>query len=124
MKKEKATETLPTRMTRLERPLIKKAADASQLSESRFLVTAALLLADFGTGEELRSALGVGHQLVNTRLMAVAQVRMSANQIELLRRELQTQGQVKPEKLEKVLDEVVAAMKQLRAKWRRAQSAK
>lgn len=118
MKKEKATETLPTRMTRLERPLIKKAAAASKLSESRFLVTAALLLADFGTEDELRSALQVGYQLVNTRLAAVAQVRMAANQIKLLREELEARVRVSPEKVERVLDEAATAMEHLGVKWR------
>ena len=123
MAKEKITETLPARMSRSERPLIRRAAAAGRLSESRFLVTAGLLLSDLGTEEELRLALRVGHQLVNTRLAAIAQVRMAANQIKLLRNELEAHGHVIPERLEKVLDEATTAMKDLGVKWR-AQSAK
>jgi len=117
------TETLPTRISRAERPLIKKAASAAKLSESRFLVVAALLLSDFGTLEELREAIRLGRHLIGTRLAAVTQVRMAGNQLKLLRAELAASGQPIPEKLERAVDEASAALKNLGAGWR-AQSAK
>lgn len=123
MTKEKATETLPTRMTRTERALIRRAASVSKLSESRFLVTSALMLGDFKTEEELRAATKAGYQLVGTRLSAIAQVRLLANQIKLLRKELEGRGQVSPEKVEKALDEAASAIKLLGARWH-ARSAK
>jgi hypothetical protein len=121
MAKEKEfTETLPVRMSKAERPLIRKAAVAAELSESRYIVAAALLLSDFGTAGELHDALRVGHHLVNTRLAAVTQVRMVGNQLKLLRDELAASGQAVPEVLEEAVNEVSAALKNLGAGWRAA----
>ena len=114
------TETLPVRMSKAERLLIGKAAAAAELSESRFVVAAALLLSDFGTDRELRDALRVGHHLVNTRLAAVTQVRMIGNQLKLLRDELAASGQTVPEALDRAVDEASAALKNLGAGWRAA----
>ncbi len=107
-------------MSAAERPLIQKAASAAELSESRFLVTAALLLSDFGTVDELRAALQVGHHLIATRLSAVMQVRFAGNQLKLLRSELKAGGQVSPERLEQALGEAAAALERLGATWRGA----
>lgn len=113
------TEALPIRMTSAERPLIQKAASAVELSESRFLVISALLLSDFGTVEELRTALQLGRYLIEVRQSAVMQVRFLGNQLKLLRSELKETGQV-PEKLETALAEAATTLKQLRATWRGA----
>jgi hypothetical protein len=105
-------------MSAAERPLIQKAASSVKLSESRFLVTTALLLSDFGSVEELRTALRLGRHLIDSRLAAVTQVRLAGNQLKLLRSELVASGQVSPKKLEKALDEATAALKNLGATWR------
>jgi hypothetical protein len=105
-------------MSAAERTLIRKAASAAKLSESRFLVTAALLLSDFGTLEELRAALKVAPYLIDTRMAAVAQVRLAGNQIKLLRSELEAGTQVSPEKLELAVSEASAALQRLGATWR------
>lgn len=117
-RKKTLTKSLPTRMSAAERTLIRKAASAAKLSESRFLVTAALLLSDFGTLEELRAALKVAPYLIDTRMAAVAQVRLAGNQIKLLRSELEAGTQVSPEKLELAVSEASAALQRLGATWR------
>jgi hypothetical protein len=119
-KEKEFTETLPTRMTAAERPLIRKAASAAKLSESRFLVFSALLLSDFGTVEELRTALQLGRYLIEARQSAVMQVRFLGNQLKLLRSELKAGGQVSPEKLEMALAEAIITLKQMGATWRGA----
>lgn len=119
MPKEKVlTESLPTRMSPAERQLIRKAASSAKLSESRFLVTAALLLSDFGTVEEFRAALRLGAYLIDTRMAAVAQVRLAGNQLKLLRSELEAGAEVSPEKLELAVGEASAALQRLGATWR------
>jgi|ERR1700749_3073677 len=119
MPREKTlTESLPTRMSSAERQLIRKAASAAKLSESRFLVSAALLLSDFGTSEELRAALRLGSYLIDTRMAAVAQVRLTGNQLKLLRSELEAGAQVSPEKLELAVGEAASALQRLGATWR------
>jgi hypothetical protein len=119
MPREKVlTNSLPTRMSPVERSLIRKAASAVELSESRFLVTAALLLSDFGTVEELRTAMRLGRHLIDTRMAAVAQVRLAGNQLKLLRAELEAGAQVSPERLEQVLGEASAALARLGVTWR------
>jgi hypothetical protein len=112
------TESLPTRMSPAERQLIKKAASVAKMSESRFLVTAALLLSDFGSLEELRAVLMVAPYLIDTRMAAVAQVRLTGNQLKLLRSELEAGAQVSPENLELVIGEAAAALQRLGATWR------
>ena len=105
-------------MSSAERQLIRKAASAAKLSESRFLVSAALLLSDFGTSEELRAALRLGSYLIDTRMAAVAQVRLTGNQLKLLRSELEAGAQVSPEKLELAVGEAASALQRLGATWR------
>jgi hypothetical protein len=79
---------------------------------------AALLLSDFGTVEELRAAIRSGRFLIDARLAAVMQVRLAGNQLKLLRAELMAAGQVVPEELDKAVDEVTGALKNLGANWR------
>src|SRR2546423_8671653 len=100
VKKRKRTETLPARMAWDERPLIKKAARMVSLSESRFLVTAGLLLSDFKTEEQLRTALQNGQELIAARTMAVMQVRRVGNQLKEIKSEPERGGSlVSAEKL-------------------------
>lgn len=112
------TESLPARMSLAERHLLRKAAAAAGLTESRFLVVAALLLGDFGTAEGLRDALRTGRHLVVSRLAAVMQVRMAGNQLKLLRAELAASGRPARESLERAVEEASAALKSLGAGWR------
>jgi hypothetical protein len=112
------TESLPTRMSPAERTLIRKAASVAKMSESRFLVTAALLISDFGSLEELRAVLMVAPYLIDTRMAAVAQVRLTGNQLKLLRSELEAGAQVSPERLEQAVGEASAALQRLGANWR------
>lgn len=125
MTKEKEfTESLPTRMSAAERPFIRRAASAVKLSESRFLVTAGLLLSEFGNVEDLRAVIQLGRHLIATRLAAVTQIRLAGNQLKLLRSELEAAGQVSPEDLQNALDEMSAALKNLGATWKRGRSAR
>jgi hypothetical protein len=119
-KAKEFTESLPIRMSPIERPLIQKAASAVNLSESRFIVFSALLLSDFRTVEELRTAIQLGRYLIEVRQSAVLQVRFAGNQLKLLRSELKATGQVSPEKLEAALAEARTTLKQLGATWRGA----
>jgi hypothetical protein len=117
--KRKKTETLPVRMAWDERPIIKKAAKIVGRSESRFLVMAGLLLSDFETEEQLRTALQNGRELVQARMMAVMQVRRVGNQLKEIRSEWEAENSsVRAEKMDGVLDELIETMKFLRASWR------
>lgn len=106
-------------MGRDERLLIKKGARIANLSESRFLVTAGLLLSDFETEEQLRSALQNGRQLVETRTLAVMQVRRIGNQLKELKSKQDTENLLRSAaKVDKALGEVTATMRFLRGAWR------
>lgn len=110
---------LPVRRSSAERDVIKKLAKSASLSESRLMVTAALLLAEFRTEEELRAAVHVGGLLWQSRAQAVMQVRRVGHQLERLKEEINPQsGAPGLAQLEEVLAEVAAALKHLGAKWR------
>lgn len=110
---------LPVRRSSAERDVIKKLAKSAGLSEARLMVTAALLLAEFRTEEELRAAIHIGGLLWQSRAQAVMQVRRVGHQLERLREELDSQaGAVGQARLDEVLAEVAATLKQLGATWR------
>ena len=110
---------LPVRRSSAERDVIKKLAKGSGLSEARLMVTAALLLAEFRTEEELRAAVHVGGLLWQSRAQAVMQVRRVGHQLEGLKKEIDPQtGAPGLARLDEVLAEVAAALKHLGAKWR------
>jgi hypothetical protein len=110
---------LPVRRSSAERDVIKKLAQGAGLSESRLMVTAALLLAEFRTQEELRAAVHVGGLLWQSRTQAVMQVRRIGHQLERLREELDPQtGAPGLARLDEVLAEVAATIKRLRVAWR------
>ena len=110
---------LPVRRSSAERDVIKKLAKGAGLSEARLMVTAALLLAEFRTEEELRAAVHVGGLLWQSRTQAIMQVRRVGHQLEHLREELDPQaGAPVPAQLDEVLGEVAATLKRLGATWR------
>lgn len=117
-KKKVLTMTLPARMRRDERPIIRKAAKAANKSESRFLVISALIMSQFGSEEELRAALEVGWLLVETRTAAVMQIRRLTNLLEQIREAQETQDGASSSKiLDDTLSEVSAALTGLGATW-------
>jgi hypothetical protein len=110
---------LPVRRSAAEKSAIKKLAKGAGLSEARLMVTAALLLAEFRTEEELRAAVHIGGLLWRARAEAVMQVRRVGHQLERLREELDPQANAPGlAQLEEVLAEVAATLKQLGATWR------
>ncbi|MCA1612838.1 MAG: hypothetical protein LC800_01540 [Acidobacteria bacterium] len=110
---------LPVRRSCAERDVIKKLAKSTKLSESRLMVAAALLLAEFRTEEELRAAVQVGGLLWQSRAQAVMQVRRVGHQLERLKEEIDPQsGAPGLARLDEVLEEVAAALKHLGATWR------
>lgn len=110
---------LPVRRSSAEKEAIKKLAKSAGLSEARLMVTAALLLAEFRTEEELRAAVHVGGLLWQSRTQAIMQVRRVGHQLERLREELDPQtGAPVPAQLDEVLGEVAATLKRLGATWR------
>lgn len=110
---------LPVRRSAAERGVIKKLAKGAGLSEARLMVTAALLLAEFRTEEELRAAVHIGGLLWQSRTQAVMQVRRVGHQLERLREELDPQaGAAGQSRLDEALAEVAATLKQLGATWR------
>jgi hypothetical protein len=99
--------------------MIKKLAKDAGLSEARLLVTAALLLTEFKTEEELRATVHVGGLLWQSRTQAVMQVRRLGHQLESLRQGLDTGSDAANlSRLDEVLAEVTAVLKILGAKWR------
>jgi hypothetical protein len=117
-KKKVLTMTLPARMRRDERPIIRKAAKAANKSESRFLVISALIMSQFGSEEELRAALEVGWLLVETRTAAVMQIRRLANLLEQIREAQETQDGASSSKfLDDTLSEVSTALRGLGTTW-------
>lgn len=114
-----AMKPLPVRRSTAERDVIKKLAKGAGLSEARLMVTAALLLAEFRTEEELRAAVHIGGLLWQARAQAVMQVRRVGYQLERLREELDPQANAPGlARLDEVLTAVAATLKQLGATWR------
>ncbi len=110
---------LPVRRSSAEREVIKKLAKSAGLSEARLMVTAALLLAEFRTEEELRAAVHIGGLLWQSRAQAVMQVRRVGHQLERLKDELDAQaGAPGLTRLDEVLAEVAATLKRHGATWR------
>lgn len=110
---------LPVRRSSAEKEAIKKLAKSAGLSEARLMVTAALLLAEFRTKEELRAAVHIGGLLWQSRAQAVMQVRRVGHQLERLREELDPQaGAPGLAPLDEVLAEVNVSLKRLGATWR------
>lgn len=111
--------SLPVRRSHAERDVIKKLAKDAGLSEARLMVTAALLLAEFQTEEELRAAVHVGGLLWQARVQAIMQVGKIRHQLERLREELDPQaGSPSLVRLDEALAEVTATLKHLGAIWR------
>ena len=110
---------LPVRRSTAERDVIKKLAKGAGVSEARLMVTAALLLAEFQTEEELRAAVHVGGLLWQSRVQAVMQVRKVRDQLKHLREELDPQaGEPGIARLDEALAEVAATLKRLGETWR------
>jgi hypothetical protein len=110
---------LPVRRSCAERDVIKKLAKGAGLSEARLMVTAALLLAEFRTEEELRAAVHIGGLLWQSRTQAVMQVRRVGHQLEGLKEEIDPQaGAPGLARLNEVLAEVAATLTSLGATWR------
>ena len=110
---------LPVRRSSAERDAIKKLAKSAELSEARLMVTAALLLAEFRTEEELRAAVHIGGLLWQSRTQAIMQIRRAGHQLERLREDLDPQtGAPGIARLEEVLAEVAATLKSLGVTWR------
>jgi len=83
------------------------------------MVTAALLLGEFKSEEELRAAVQIGGLLWQSRTQAVMQVRRVGRQLERLKEEVDAEGvRPSPARLDEVLAEVAATLKQLGATWR------
>lgn len=117
-KKKELTKAILVRRSPAERTVLRKLASEAGLSEARLLVTAALLLTDFETAEELRAALHLGGQLWQTRTRAVMQVRRIGHQLETLREEVDLQpGAEISRKLVEALVEVAFALRKLGAAW-------
>jgi hypothetical protein len=75
-------------------------------------------MSQFGSEEELRAALEVGWQLVETRTAAVMQIRRLANLLEQIREGQETQDRASSSKvLGDTLLEVSAALRGLGATW-------
>lgn len=117
-KKKELTKPIPVRRSPAERKVIKKLASEAGLSEARLMVTAALLLSDFKTPDELRAALHIGGQLWQTRTSAVMQVRRLGHQLERLREEIDSEAGVATSgRLDEALGEVRAVLKGIGASW-------
>ncbi len=117
-KKKELTKPIPVRRSPAERKVIQKLASDAGLSEARLMVTAALMLSDFQTAEELRAALHIGGQLWQTRTSAVMQVRRLGHQLERLRDEMDPDtGAAELGRLDEALGEVAAVLKVVGASW-------
>jgi hypothetical protein len=109
---------LPVRRSSAEGKVIKALAKSAKLSEARLMVTAALMLADFRTEEELRVALHLGGQLWQTRTSAVMQIRKLGHQLERLQEEVDPQtGTLPLSNLNEALGEVAIVLRKLGASW-------
>lgn len=117
-KKKELTKPIPVRRSPAERKVIQKLASDAGLSEARLMVTAALMLSDFQTAEELRAALHIGGQLWQTRTSAVVQVRRLGHQLERLREEIDPcAGAAGLGRLVEALGEVATFLKNMGASW-------
>jgi hypothetical protein len=117
-KKKELTKPIPVRRSPAERKVIQKLASDARLSEARLMVTAALMMGDFRTAEELRAALHIGGQLWQTRTSAVMQVRRLGHQLERLRDEMDSEaGAAGLGMLDEALGEVAAFLKNMGASW-------
>jgi hypothetical protein len=117
-KKKELTRPIPVRRSPAERKVIKKLAADAELSEARLMVAAALMLCDFQTVKELRTALHIGGQLWQTRISAVMQVRRLGHQLERLREDIDPEsGVVAIGKLDEALGEVAALLKSIGVSW-------
>lgn len=118
-KKKELTKPILVRRSPDERGVIKKLASEARVSEARLMVTAALMLGDFQTAEELRAALHIGGQLWQTRTSAIMQVRRLGHQLERLRDEMEPDaGATGLGRLDEALGEVAAFLKNVGATWR------
>ena len=110
---------LPVRRSAAESAVIKKLAKRVGLSEARLMVTATLLLEEFGTPEELRAAVQVGGLLWQSRQHSVMQVRRIGHQLERLQDETQNNAGIESrQKLEEALMEVATVLRRLGASWK------
>jgi hypothetical protein len=115
-KNKELTKPILVRRSPAERAVIKNLAADVGLSEARLMVTAALMLGDFPTPDELRAALHVGGQLWQTRTHAVIQVRRLGHQLERLRNEIgEDVGSASQNKLEEALAEIISVLRKLKA---------
>lgn len=118
-KRRELMKPLPVRRSSAETDVIKKLAKGAGLSEARLMVTAALLLAEFRTEEELRAAVHIGGLLWQSRTQAVMQIRRVGHQLERLKEEFDPQaGAPSLARLDEALAEVAATLKSLGATWR------
>jgi len=126
VKKRAPMKSLPVRRTVGEAEAIKKLAKRAGLSEARLMVIASLMLAEFGTEEELRAAVQIGGQLWQARSMSLMQVRRIGHQLERLREETGGTGEAeRRERLDAALEEVASVLRGLGVKWwRNARSQK
>ena len=99
--------------------MIKELAKSANLSEARLMVSAALMLTEFKTEDELRAALHIGGQLWQTRTSAVMQVRKLGHQLERLQEKVDPQtGTVPLSNLNEALGEVAIVLRKLGVSWR------
>jgi len=83
------------------------------------MVSAALMLTEFKTEDELRAALHIGGQLWQTRTSAVMQVRKLGHQLERLQEKVDPQtGTVPLSNLNEALGEVAIVLRKLGVSWR------
>jgi hypothetical protein len=124
-KKRTPMKSLPVRRSSVEREAIKKLARRAGLSEARLMVTAALMLEEFKTKEELQAAVQIGGQLWQARALSMMQVRRVGHQLERLRDEVDNGGGAESRrKLDEALTEVAAVLRGLGASWRSGHSQK
>lgn len=119
VKRRESMKSLPVRRSSAEGKVIKALAKSAKLSEARLMVSAALMLTEFKTEEELRAALHIGGQLWQTRTSAVIQIRKLGYQLERLREEVDPQtGTVPLSNLNEALGEVALVLRKLGASWK------
>jgi len=118
-KRSELKKSLPVRRSSAEGKVIKELAKSANLSEARLMVSAALMLTEFKTEDELRAALHIGGQLWQTRTSAVMQVRKLGHQLERLQEKVDPQtGTVPLSNLNEALGEVAIVLRKLGVSWR------